>query len=212
MSVFKGNGFLRLSGGTLTGPILAASGSKTAPSYSFSAATGNGWYYRSGITVGLAGNAGKEVFQVTNSGSVALAGSTLGLTSSGGGDLSVAGADVNIVADAANVVAVRNGTSAQTSRVYNTFTDASNGEWAEVAWSSNVAYIRAQKNGAGTQRLMVPVTGATTVAGLPAAATAGAGARAFVTDATVTTFMTTVAGGGANAVPVVSDGSAWKIG
>jgi hypothetical protein len=58
-------------------------------------------------------------------------------------------------------------------------------------------------------------SGSSTVAALTAAypaATAGAGARAFVTDATVTTFMSTVAGGGANAVPVVSDGTNWKIG
>ena len=44
------------------------------------------------------------------------------------------------------------------------------------------------------------------------ASTAGAGSRAFVTDATVTTFLSTVAGGGANKVPVVSDGTNWLIG
>ena len=54
--------------------------------------------------------------------------------------------------------------------------------------------------------------GATTVASLPAAATAGAGARSFVTDANATTFLSIVAGGGANAVPVVSDGANWLIG
>lgn len=52
----------------------------------------------------------------------------------------------------------------------------------------------------------------TTVASLPSAATAGAGARHFVTDATATTFASTVAGGGANKVPVVSDGTNWLIG
>lgn len=55
-------------------------------------------------------------------------------------------------------------------------------------------------------------TNATTVANLPAAATAGAGARAFVTDATSTTFNAALSGGGANSVPVFSDGSAWKVG
>lgn len=55
-------------------------------------------------------------------------------------------------------------------------------------------------------------TASTTVASLPAAATAGAGARHFVTDANATTFLTTVAGGGANKVPVVSDGTNWLIG
>lgn len=52
----------------------------------------------------------------------------------------------------------------------------------------------------------------TTVSGLPAAGTAGAGARAFVTDATATTFASTVTGSGGNSVPVYSDGTNWKIG
>ena len=51
-----------------------------------------------------------------------------------------------------------------------------------------------------------------TVGSLPSAAAAGAGARSFVTDATVTTFASTVAGGGSNAVPVYSDGTNWRIG
>lgn len=53
---------------------------------------------------------------------------------------------------------------------------------------------------------------ACTVAQLPSAATAGAGARATVTDASATTFASTVAGGGANIVPVFSNGTDWKIG
>jgi hypothetical protein len=53
-----------------------------------------------------------------------------------------------------------------------------------------------------------------TVATLPSASgtTAGAGARAFVTDANATTFASIVAGGGANGVPVYSDGTNWRIG
>ena len=51
-----------------------------------------------------------------------------------------------------------------------------------------------------------------TVADLPAAAEAGVGARAFVTDASATTFASTVSDGGSNAVPVYSDGTNWKIG
>ena len=50
------------------------------------------------------------------------------------------------------------------------------------------------------------------VATLPSAVTSGAGAKAFVSDATATTFASTVAGGGATNVPVYSDGTDWKIG
>jgi hypothetical protein len=52
----------------------------------------------------------------------------------------------------------------------------------------------------------------TTVGALPAAATAGAGARAFVTDALAPVFGSAVAGSGAVGVPVYSDGSAWNVG
>ena len=51
-----------------------------------------------------------------------------------------------------------------------------------------------------------------TVANLPVAATIGAGGRSFVSDATATTFASIVAGGGANPVPVYSDGTNWRIG
>lgn len=53
------------------------------------------------------------------------------------------------------------------------------------------------------------------VANLPAAATAGAGATAFVTDATNTIIVglgLTVVGGGSNKVPVYSDGTNWIVG
>jgi hypothetical protein len=120
--------------------------------------------------------------------------------------------DLILARDAANILAQRNGTNAQTARLYNTFTDASNYERLSTTWSSNVCYTRPENAGTGSARLYVPVTGATTVASLPSAATAGAGARAFVTDANATTFLSTVAGGGANKVPVVSDGTNWLIG
>ena len=50
------------------------------------------------------------------------------------------------------------------------------------------------------------------VADLPPAAAISVGARAFVTNSSVTTFNTIVAGGGANAVPVFFDGTNWRVG
>lgn len=55
----------------------------------------------------------------------------------------------------------------------------------------------------------------TTVASLPSAATAGIGARAFITDGSTTLILglgLTAAGGGANKVPVYSDGTNWIVG
>ena len=52
----------------------------------------------------------------------------------------------------------------------------------------------------------------TTVASLPTCNSAEKGARAFVTNATATTFLSVVAGGGSNNVPVVCNGTNWLIG
>lgn len=52
----------------------------------------------------------------------------------------------------------------------------------------------------------------TTVALLPSAETMGIGARAFVTDSSVSTFGSPVADGGEIKVPVYSDGIAWIVG
>lgn len=60
-----------------------------------------------------------------------------------------------------------------------------------------------------------PVLPNFTVAGLPSAVTSGSGALAFVTDATLTIIAglgLSPTGGGANKVPVYSDGANWIIG
>jgi len=63
---------------------------------------------------------------------------------------------------------------------------------------------------ASTQSIIL--TTVYTVATLPSAVTSGVGARTFVSDANATTFASIVAGGGANKVPVYSDGTNWRIG
>jgi hypothetical protein len=58
----------------------------------------------------------------------------------------------------------------------------------------------------------VPALTNYTVATLPSAATAGAGARSFVTNALTPVFGSNVVGGGTVNVPVYSDGTNWKVG
>ena len=53
---------------------------------------------------------------------------------------------------------------------------------------------------------------AVAVSALPSAATAGVGARSFVSDALTPVFGSAVTGGGAVTVPVYSTGSAWNVG
>jgi hypothetical protein len=62
--------------------------------------------------------------------------------------------DVVLARDAAGTLAQRNGTNAQTFRVYNTFTDASNYERGFLRWSSNVFEVGPEAAGTGTARPM----------------------------------------------------------
>jgi hypothetical protein len=55
-------------------------------------------------------------------------------------------------------------------------------------------------------------TSITTVASLPTASATNAGTRTFVSYSSVTTFGSTVAGGGTTTVPVYSNGTNWKVG
>jgi hypothetical protein len=70
------------------------------------------------------------------------------------------GFDTRLFRDAANTLAQRNGTNAQTFRVYNTFTDASNYERGFLRWSSNVFASAPEAAGTGTARPM-SITAAT---------------------------------------------------
>ena len=76
-----------------------------------------------------------------------------------------------------------------------------------VAWANQTEWMRKAANAVNDLQDRTQYVG--TVAKLP---TGGQGMRAFVTDATATTFASAVAGGGANKVPVFFDGTSWRIG
>lgn len=62
--------------------------------------------------------------------------------------------------DAANTLALRNGTNAQTSRVYGTFTDSSNGRWLNITMSTaGVAAISPTGNGTGASGNVLHISG-----------------------------------------------------
>jgi|GEM_PF-6726280 len=63
--------------------------------------------------------------------------------------------DTRLYRDAAGIIAQRNGTAAQSHRWYNTYTDASNNEYLEAVFETDIAYLRTVKNGTGTQRNIV---------------------------------------------------------
>ena len=70
-----------------------------------------------------------------------------------------------------NILSLVNGTSAQTFRGYNTYTDASNYERWKLAWSSNVLTIGTESAGTGSAReLRLTSFGTTVLRGDPATA------------------------------------------
>lgn len=81
--------------------------------------------------------------------------------------------DTRLYRDAANILAQRNNANAQAFRVYSTFTDASNGEWATLNWASNVLHLGATKNGTGTARVMTLDYGGTTTSAISIPITSG---------------------------------------
>jgi hypothetical protein len=95
--------------------------------------------------------------------------------------------DTRLFRDAANTLAQRNGTNAQTSRVYNTYTSATSYERAKLEWSSNVLRIGTEKGSAGgtardmelqtdgTTRITVKADGAILFSGIPTSNPAVAG-------------------------------------
>lgn len=73
------------------------------------------------------------------------------------------GSDLFVSRDAANTLAQRNGTNAQTFRVYNTYTSSTNYELGKLEWTSNIFRIGTEKGSAGgTPRTLELQTDGTT--------------------------------------------------
>jgi hypothetical protein len=79
------------------------------------------------------------------------------------GGLSIGNGNAIILGEAANTLAQRNGVNAQTFRLYNTFTDASNYERTEFFWSSNLAGLALTNAGTGSARSSFRIVGGSTI-------------------------------------------------
>ena len=89
-------------------------------------------------------------------------GAAVPLSVTSAGNVNIAfGGDVILVRDAANILAMRNGTTAQALRIYNTFTDASNYERLGIGWATNVMDIQTENAGTGEARNLGFGTGST---------------------------------------------------
>lgn len=132
-----------------TGVSKFADGTAVAPGITFAADTNTGFYRPADNTIGFS-----------------VAGAFAGQVSAVGWSLASSqrfdwNGDTMLHRDAANVIAQRNGTTAQEFRVYNTFTDASNYERGAMRWNANVLEFGSFNAGTGTARTIAFVHGGT---------------------------------------------------
>jgi hypothetical protein len=218
---------------TKAGGLSTADGSKTAPAIRGSDADSGFFYRNSGNDIAFSRN-GTGVWSIDTGNSVI---GSSGSYSWSSGEPGVAGSDLILARAAA--ASLRLGASDAASPVAQTIgvqgsragTDSNVGGANLTIRSGNgtgtgtistlilqAPVAVASGTGAQTQATGLTIKAGTavmtsyTVATLPAAATAGAGARAFVTDALAPVFGSAVAGSGAVTVPVYSDGAAWNVG
>lgn len=138
---------------TGTGRLQLPDGTVTAPSLTFDSETGanTGFYW-----------GGQRSVRFSDDGTVSMAfGANLELVNSiifG----AIGSGDTVITRDAANVLAQRNGTTAQLFNVYNTYTSATDKEYGGFQWASNIFYVGTDKgSGGGSTRAMKFLIGGT---------------------------------------------------
>jgi hypothetical protein len=136
--------------------VIAPNGTTAAPSLRFAEA--NTGIHFDGTSAVVLGRFGSDALGARYYGSfigaVLPIGGSLGWQNSStlGGSTDP---DLALFRDAANTLAQRNATNAQTLRLYNTYTDASNYERLALVWSGNFAYVGTEAAGTGTQRGLV---------------------------------------------------------
>ena len=183
--------------------MLVGDGTTALPGIALGSLTNTGFYRLSASAMGLTGG-GTPVAFFNSTGFGLTSGTPLFFNNN---------SDTRLYSDAANTLAQRNSTNAQTFRLYNTYTSTSLGEWLSVDWSTtaNTATIATKANGAGVVRTLAtgnPLVISTgyTVATLP---TGVVGMRAYVTNALAPAYGVAVAGGGAVTIPVFYNGANW---
>lgn len=155
---------LPLTGGTLTGKLTIPAGTSADAGLSFSG-TPEGFYQIPG-GYAFSVDVNTPVFMVRYR-SAADSGAGLGLVQNafigwGGYYSAISTPDLLIGRDAAGVFAQRNGTNAQTFRVYGTYTDASNYVRASLAASSTLVTLAAETAGTGADNVDINLTTAGT--------------------------------------------------
>lgn len=133
---------------SFSGQILEADGTPAAPSYAFSGETNTGFYKSAVGQIALSITGTQHLVYSVNGPSINASSATSGYRMGA----TAAGPDLILARDAADIFAQRRGSNAQTYRLYNTYTDASNYERLGFTWASNSATIAVEAAGTGTLR------------------------------------------------------------
>ena len=167
-------GVLPLTGGTLTGALTVANATAGAINVTSAAGVFNGVI---NFRCGVDNNASSRSLELTYTGGsgmqLRVAGSACLTLQPAEGIVSIGYLGINTVAgnlgpgvalyqDAANIFGQRNGANAQTSRVYGTYTDASNYVRASLASSSTLVTLAAETAGTGADNVDINITTAGT--------------------------------------------------
>jgi len=128
-----------------SGQILGPSGSGSGPAYSFINDSDTGFYSYLGSGYVRFSSNGTYQLQLGNGGISLATNNFIGFDDGLGSAL---------YPDGGYALAQRRGTNAQTFRVYNTYTDASNYERLGINWSSDVLSINTEAAGTGIQRAL----------------------------------------------------------
>lgn len=116
-----------------------------------------GWQHSGSMSVSTTLSIGGPATRLTASGLVARSSGSMSWNPN---DSTATTPDLVVVRDAPNTLAQRNGITAQIHRIYNTFTDSSNYERAELEWSGNIFTIKAVGAGTGSNRVLRLQSGA----------------------------------------------------
>ena len=135
-----------------SGQLLLPDGTVGAPAVSFSAASGTGFRRIADSVVGYVPSGGVDRIAFQENSISQDSGGEIRWT--GSGNSPNATPDLILLRDAANILAQRNGTNAQTQRWSETFTDASNYSRVAVTTSSSGYDLLGEAAGTGTLRLL----------------------------------------------------------
>jgi hypothetical protein len=141
-------------GGSLTWPLLAPNGTEAAPSYSFAANPGGGFFNPGGGSIGVT-TAGTVTHLFNYGFNGELKSGSAGVIAWTAVPSPIAASDVVLARDGPGILAQRNGANPQDFRLYETYTNALNFSRLTFTTAGGVNQIRCEAAGTGTVKQLI---------------------------------------------------------